>query len=181
MILESEAHAKARGAEILCELAGVGASSDASHITAPAPEGRGAMRSMRLALEHAGLNPPDVDYINAHGTSTPLGDAAEVKAVETLFGDHAIKSKGGRLLMSSTKSMHGHTLGASGGVEMIACVNAIQRGVVPPTVNCDNPDDEFDLDFVAHESRDAPVRVAMNNTFGFGGHNVTLIMRRYEG
>jgi len=181
VVLESEAHAKARGAEILCELAGAGASSDASHITAPAPEGRGAMRSMRLALEHAGLLPSDVDYINAHGTSTPLGDAAEVKAVETLFGDHAIKSKGGRLLMSSTKSMHGHTLGASGGVEMVACVNAIQRGVVPPTVNCDSPDDGFDLDFVAHESRDAPVRVVMNNTFGFGGHNVTLIVRRYGG
>jgi 3-oxoacyl-[acyl-carrier-protein] synthase II len=139
------------------------------------------MRSMRLALEHAGLAPTDVDYINAHGTSTPLGDSAEVRAVETLFGDHALKSRGGRLLMSSTKSMHGHTLGASGGVEMIACVNALQRGVVPPTVNCDNPDEGFDLDFVAHESRDAPVRVVMNNTFGFGGHNVTLIVRRYEG
>jgi 3-oxoacyl-[acyl-carrier-protein] synthase II len=181
VILESEAHAKARGATILAEVAGAGASSDASHITAPAPEGRGAMRAMRIALDDAGLQPTDVHYINAHGTSTPLGDSAEVTAVQNLFGDHARKSKGGRLLMSSTKSMHGHTLGASGGVEMIACVNAIRQGVVPPTVNCDNPDEGFDLDFVPHTARDAAVTVAMNNTFGFGGHNVTLIVRRYEG
>jgi len=181
IVLESEAHAKARGAEILCELAGVGASSDAAHITAPAPEGRGAVRSMRLALDEAGMAPTDIDYINAHGTSTPLGDAAEVLAVRKLFGEHARRDNERRLLMSSTKSMHGHTLGASGGVEMIACVNAIRQGVVPPTVNCDNPDDEFDIDFVPHSARDAKVRVAMNNTFGFGGHNVTLIVKRYEG
>ncbi|MFG0275250.1 MAG: beta-ketoacyl-ACP synthase II [Phycisphaerales bacterium] len=181
VVLESEAHAKARGAQILATVGGAGASSDASHITAPSPEGRGAMRAMRLALDDAGLNPTDVHYINAHGTSTPLGDSAEVTAVQNLFGDHALKSKGGRLLMSSTKSMHGHTLGASGGVEMIACVNAIRQGVVPPTVNCDSPDEGFDLDFVPHTARDASVTVAMNNTFGFGGHNVTLIVRRYEG
>jgi 3-oxoacyl-[acyl-carrier-protein] synthase II len=180
-VLESEEHAKARGADILCELVGAGASSDASHITAPDENGRGAARSMRWALQHAKLNATDIDYVNAHGTSTPLGDAAEVAAVKSVFADHAIKSKGGKLLMSSTKSMHGHCLGASGGVEMIACVNAIRFGVVPPTINLDNPDDGFDLDFVPHAARDRRVRYAMNNTFGFGGHNVTLVIGKYEG
>ncbi len=180
-VLETEEHAKARGAEILCELVGAGASSDASHITAPDENGRGATRSMRWALQHAGLNPSDIDYVNAHGTSTPLGDAAEVAAVKNVFGEHAIKSKGGKLLMSSTKSMHGHCLGASGGVEMIACINAIRFGVVAPTINLDNPDEGFDLDFVPHVARDRRVRYAMNNTFGFGGHNVTLVIGKYEG
>lgn len=180
-VLETEAHAKKRGAAILCELVGYGASSDASHITAPDQEGRGAARSMTWALRDAGLTPSQIDYVNAHGTSTPLGDAAEVAAVSKVFGDHAIKSRGGKLLMSSTKSMHGHCLGASGGVETIACMGAIRHGVVPPTINCDNPDEGFDLDFVRHTARDHRCRYAMNNTFGFGGHNVTLILGRYEG
>ncbi|MBL8746666.1 MAG: beta-ketoacyl-ACP synthase II [Phycisphaerae bacterium] len=181
LVLETEEHAKARGAMILCELVGYAASSDASHITAPDQEGRGATRSMMLALRDAGLSPQQIDYVNAHGTSTPLGDAAEVAAIGKVFGDHALRSRGGRLLMSSTKSMHGHCLGASGGVETIACIGAIRHGVVPPTINCDQPDDGFDLDFVPHTARDHRCRYVMNNTFGFGGHNVTLILGQYAG
>lgn len=181
LVLETEAHAKARGAEILAELVGYGASSDAAHITAPDAEGRGAARAMLGALQDARLNPSDVDYVNAHGTSTPLGDAAEVAAVTRVFGDHARKSRGGKLLMSSTKSMVGHCLGASGGVEMLSCLGAIREGLVSPTINCDAPDDGFDLDFVAHTAREQPCRYAMNNTFGFGGHNVTLLIGRYAG
>ncbi len=181
VVLESEEHARARGATILAELAGFGMSTDASHITAPDAEGRGATRSMTWALEDAGLNPTDVDYINAHGTSTPLGDAAEVAAVFNVFGDHARKSKSGKLIMSSTKSMHGHTLGASGAVEMLACINAIKQGLVPPTINLDNPEDGFDIDLCAHKARERKTRVALNNTFGFGGHNVTIVLKAYEG
>jgi 3-oxoacyl-[acyl-carrier-protein] synthase II len=181
VVLESEEHAKARGAEILCELVGAGVSSDAHHITAPDANGKGAASAMRNALRSAGLNPEDVDYVNAHGTSTPLGDAAEVAAITEVFGDHARRSRGGRLLMSSTKSMHGHCLGASGGVESVACINAIRHRTVPPTINCDEPDEAFDVDFVASVARDAPVRTTLNNTFGFGGHNVSLVMRVYEG
>ncbi len=181
LVLEAEEHARKRGANILCELLGAGASSDASHITAPDEHGRGAARSMRWALEHANLRPDEVDYINAHGTSTPLGDAAEVAAVLSVFGDHARKSRGGRLLMSSTKSMHGHALGASGGVESIACINALRHGVVPPTTNLDNPDEGFDIDLVPNHARDGKIRRVMNNTFGFGGHNVTLLLGKYEG
>jgi 3-oxoacyl-[acyl-carrier-protein] synthase II len=172
-VLERESHARARGATILAELLGAGVSSDASHITAPDPRGGGAMLAMRRALADARLEPAAVDYINAHGTSTPLGDAAEVAAVKGLFGDHARK-----LCISSTKSMHGHDLGASGAVETIACLGALRTGVVPPTINLDDPDDGFDLDFVPHRARDRRVRVVMNNTFGFGGHNVTLILAR---
>ncbi|MCR9217981.1 MAG: beta-ketoacyl-ACP synthase II [Phycisphaerales bacterium] len=181
LVLETLSHAKARGAEILCEILGYGASSDAGHITAPDPNGGGAQRAMELAIGSAGLNPGDIDYLNAHGTSTPLGDAAEVKAATTLFGDHARKSKGGKLLMSSTKSMIGHCLGASGGVESIAVIGALREGVVTPTINCENPDEEFDMDFVADESREVDVRYALNNTFGFGGHNVSLLFGRFEG
>lgn len=181
LVLESEEHARARGADILCTLAGYATTSDAAHITAPDQNGKGAMRSMRNALRRAGIAPETVDYVNAHGTSTPLGDSAEVAAVGHVFGEHAAKSKGGKLLMSSTKSMHGHALGASGGVEMVACVGAIRHGVVPPTINLDNPDEGFDMDFVAHTARDRRVRCAINNTFGFGGHNVTLVVTAYEG
>lgn len=181
LVLESEEHAKARDADILAEVLGYGATSDASHITAPHPEGAGAARAMLSALADAGLNPEQVDYINAHGTSTPLGDAAEVAAVKSVFGKRALKSKGGGLLMSSTKSMIGHCLGASGAVESIACLGAIRHGVVTPTINCEHPDEEFDLDFVAHSARDARVRVCLNNTFGFGGHNVSLVLGAYEG
>lgn len=188
-VLESEDHARARGATILGELVGFGNSCDASHITAPNPEGQGARRSMEWALRDAGLKPGQIDYVNAHGTSTPLGDSAEVAAALSLFGDHARKSTGGKLLMSSTKSMHGHTLGASGAVEMIACLHAVRDGVIAPTINLHNPGtrredgtiDPFDMNLVANEARERPVRYAMNNTFGFGGHNVTLIVARYEG
>jgi 3-oxoacyl-[acyl-carrier-protein] synthase II len=194
MILETEEHAKKRGAMILAELVGHGNSSDAFHITAPDAAGRGAARSMRWALEDAGLNASDIDYVNAHGTSTPLGDNAEVEAVLAVFGDHARKSKlgagGGKLLMSSTKSVHGHGLGASGAIESVACIHAVKDGVIPPTINLDNPSpgrDEhgrllpaFDIDLVPHHARERRVKYAMNNTFGFGGHNVTLIVGRYE-
>ena len=180
LMLETLDHAKARGANILCELVGFGASSDASHITAPDAEGRGASKSMRLALHDAGLNTDQIDYINAHGTSTPLGDAAEVAAVSSVFGDHALKSRGGKLLMSSSKSMTGHCLGASGGVEMISCMGALQHGIVTPTINCENPDEGFDIDFVPGTAREAKVRYAMNNTFGFGGHNVTILMAKFD-
>jgi 3-oxoacyl-[acyl-carrier-protein] synthase II len=178
-VLETEEHARRRGADILAELVGYGNSSDAAHITAPDADGGGAARSMSWALRDSGLTPQQIDYVNAHGTSTPLGDAAEVQAVKTIFGDHASKSRGGRLMMSSTKSMHGHTLGASGAVELVACVHAVKDGVAPPTINLDNPDEGFDLDFVPHTARERPIRYAMNNTFGFGGHNVTLVVGRY--
>lgn len=188
-VLESEEHAKARGATILGELVGFGNSCDASHITAPNAEGRGAKRSMEWALRDAGLNPEDIEYVNAHGTSTPLGDSAEVAAALSLFGDHARKSAGGKLMMSSTKSMHGHTLGASGAVETIACLHAVRDGVIAPTINLHNPGTKredgsvapFDMNLVANEAREKPIRYAMNNTFGFGGHNVTLIIARYDG
>ncbi|MGE3109653.1 MAG: beta-ketoacyl-ACP synthase II [Phycisphaerales bacterium] len=188
-VLETEEHARRRGATILAELVGYGNSSDASHITAPDSDGRGARRSMLWALEDAGLNASDMDYVNAHGTSTPLGDDAEVAACLGVFGDHARKSAGGRLMMSSTKSMHGHCLGASGAVELIACVHAVKDGVVAPTMNLEQPGTRtitgdirsFDVDLVPGAARERAVRYAMNNTFGFGGHNVTLIVGRYAG
>ncbi len=182
-VLESEEHAKARGATIYAELSGAANSCDAGHITAPHPEGRGAGHAMRWALEDAGLNPEDIDYINAHGTSTPLGDKAEIIAVKTVFGDHATKGgANGGLVMNSTKSMHGHCLGASGAVELIACINAVREGIVAPTINLDEIDPECSgVDIVANTAREMPVRRAMNNTFGFGGHNVSLIVSQYEG
>lgn len=180
-VLESEEHAKARGARIYGELVGTGNSSDAGHITAPDAAGDGAARSMKMALRDARLNISDIGYINAHGTSTPLGDKAEVAAVLNVFGDYARKSAGGKLLMSSTKSMHGHCLGASGAVELIACMHAVNDGVIAPTINLDNPDDGFDIDLVAHHARERRVKYVMNNTFGFGGHNVTLIFGAYQG
>jgi 3-oxoacyl-[acyl-carrier-protein] synthase II len=179
-VLESEEHARARGANILGELVGFGNSSDAGHITAPDAEGRGAGNAMKWALEDAGLSPDQIDYINAHGTSTPLGDKAEVAAVRKIFGDRA--NAGSGLVMSSTKSVHGHTLGASGAVEMIACLHAINDSIVPPTINLDTIDPDCQgIDLVPHTARPMPVRYAMNNTFGFGGHNVTLIVGKYEG
>lgn len=180
-VLETEAHAKKRGATIFAEVVGHANASDASHITAPDPAGGGARRSMRWALKDAHLNPDQISYVNAHGTSTPLGDKAEVEAVFALFGDHARKSKGGKLMMSSTKSMHGHGLGASGAIEMIACIHAVKDGIIAPTINLDHPDEGFDIDFVPHHARERAVQYAMNNTFGFGGHNVTLIVGRYNG
>lgn len=180
-VLETEAHAKKRGAKILAEIVGHANASDASHITAPDPAGGGARRSMRWALKDAGLNPEHIGYVNAHGTSTPLGDKAEVEAVLSLFGDYARKSRGGKLMMSSTKSMHGHGLGASGAIEMVACIHAVKDGIIAPTINLDSPDEGFDIDFVPHHARERGVQYAMNNTFGFGGHNVTLIVGRYAG
>lgn len=179
-VLETEDHARKRGARIYAELVGCGNSSDAGHITAPDPEGQGAARSMRWALRDARLAPEQIEYVNAHGTSTPLGDKAEVAAVLSIFGPHARKSAGGKLLMSSTKSMIGHCLGASGAVETVACVHAVRDGLVPPTINLDDPDDGFDIDLVPHTTRERRVAYAMNNTFGFGGHNVTLIVGRYN-
>ncbi|MBL8990271.1 MAG: beta-ketoacyl-ACP synthase II [Phycisphaerae bacterium] len=180
-VIETERHAKARGAAILAELVGYANAGDAYHITAPDEAGRGAARSMTWALRDARLNPDQIGYINAHGTSTPLGDRAEVSAVLNLFGDHARKSRGGKVLMSSTKSMHGHCLGASGAVELIACIHAVRDGVIAPTINLDQPEDGFDIDLVPHHARERSVRYAMNNTFGFGGHNCTLIVGRYDG
>ncbi len=177
LVLESEEHAQARGAKIYCEIAGYGLSADAYHITSPAPEGEGAVRCMKMALDKAGIRPEEVDYVNAHGTSTGIGDVCETKAIKTLFGNHA---KNG-LLVSSTKSMTGHLLGAAGSVEMAACALAIRDGIVPPTINLDNPDPECDLDYVAHTAREAKVKVIVNNSFGFGGHNATLVGRAYEG
>lgn len=178
-VLETEAHAKKRGANILAELVGCANSSDAYHITAPHEGGRGAHRAMTWALRDAGLNPNQIDYINAHGTSTPLGDQAEVAAVLSLFGDHVRKSQGGKCLMSSTKSMHGHGLGASGAIETIACIHAVRDGVIPPTINLEHADEGMDVDLVPNHARERPVKYAMNNTFGFGGHNCSMIIGKY--
>ncbi len=176
VVLEELEHARARGATIYGEVIGFGMSDDAHHITAPPADGEGAARSMRNAIRDAGISPDLVGYINAHGTSTQVGDVAEVAAVKSVFGRHAE-----RLAMSSTKSMTGHLLGAAGAVEAIFSVLAVRDGVLPPTINLDHPDEGCDLDFVAHKSRDADVKVALSNSFGFGGTNGTLIVSRYEG
>jgi 3-oxoacyl-[acyl-carrier-protein] synthase II len=177
VVLEELEQALRRGAEIYCELAGYGLSADAYHITSPAPEGEGAARCMAMALHKARLTPSEVDYINAHGTSTGMGDVCETKAIKTVFGDYA---KDG-LVVSSTKSMTGHLLGAAGSVEMAACALAIKHGVIPPTINLDEPDPECDLDYVPHTAREQKVDVAMNNSFGFGGHNATLVAKAFHG
>src|SRR5918999_152645 len=175
LVLEELEHARARGATIHAELVGYGATDDASHITLPAPGGRGAVESMRVAIADAGLANEDVDYINAHGTSTPPNDRSETAAIKTLFGDHAY-----RVPVSSTKSMTGHLMGAGGGVEAIATIQAIKTGIIPPTINLEHPDPECDLDYVPNEARQAEVTVGMSNSFGFGGHNATLVFRRYD-
>jgi 3-oxoacyl-[acyl-carrier-protein] synthase II len=176
MVLEELEHARARGANIIAELAGFGMSGDAYHMTAPPADGEGAARCMDVALRDAGLNPNQVDYINAHGTSTPLGDRAESDAVKTIFGDHAY-----RLAVSSTKSMTGHMLGAAGGAEAVFTVLAMRDGVIPPTINLEEPGEGCDLDYVPNVAREAPVEVALSNSFGFGGTNGTLVFRRYDG
>jgi 3-oxoacyl-[acyl-carrier-protein] synthase II len=173
LVIESEEHAKKRGAKIYARLSGYGLSGDAYHIAAPEPEGRGAAQCMKTAIEDAGVKPEDVDYVNAHGTSTPAGDVSEVLALKKMFGDHA-----GKLKISSNKSMIGHLLGAAGGAESVATVLTVQSGTIPPTINLDNP--EFDLDFVPHKSQQADVQVAINNSFGFGGHNASLVFTKYE-
>ncbi len=173
LILEEYEHAKKRGAKIYCELAGYGLTADAYHMSAPLPEGEGAARCMRMAMNHAKVNPEEIDYINAHGTSTPVGDVCETKAVKAAFGDHARNG----LLVSSTKSMTGHLLGAAGAIEMAACVMAMRDGIVPPTINLDNPDPECDLDYVPHTAREKKVKVAISNSFGFGGHNSSVLIK----
>ena len=177
VLIEELSHALARNARIYCEIAGYGLSADAYHMTSPLPEGEGAVRCMRMAMDKAGINPDDVDYVNAHGTSTGVGDICETKAIKTVFGNHA---KDG-LLVSSSKSMTGHLLGAAGAVETAVCALAIRDSIVPPTINLDNPDPECDLDYVPHTAREKKVRIALNNSFGFGGHNATIIVREYAG
>ena len=176
LVLEALEHAQAREAPIHAELVGYAATDDASHITLPAPGGRGAAGSMRLALADAGLTTDDVDYINAHGTSTGPNDRSETAAIKTVFGERAYA-----VPVSSTKSMTGHLLGAGGGIEAIACIRAIETGIMPPTLTYEFPDPECDLESVPNVARQAPVRTAMSNSFGFGGHNATLIFRRYDG
>ena len=175
LILEEYEHAKKRGAKIYAEIVGYGQSADAHDMVAPDPEGKGAIKSMELALADAGLKPEDIDYINPHGTSTGLGDVAESMAIEKIFGD---KDTNKNLLVSSTKSMHGHMLGATGAVEGIVCVKAITDSKVPPTINLDNQDEHVaNLDYVPHKARDKKVRAALSNSFGFGGHNATLVFK----
>ncbi|MEK6569309.1 MAG: beta-ketoacyl-ACP synthase II [candidate division NC10 bacterium] len=175
LVLEELQHALRRGAKINAELVGYGMSADAYHMTAPEPEGLGAIAAMRLALEAARLSPEDVDYINAHGTSTPVGDTAETRAIKQVFGGHAY-----RLAVSAVKSMTGHLLGAAGGVESVATVLTIYHGLIPPTINYDEPDPGCDLDYVPNKARQAEVRVALTNSFGFGGTNATLVFKQYE-
>jgi 3-oxoacyl-[acyl-carrier-protein] synthase II len=174
VVLEELEHARRRGAPILAELAGYGCSADAYHLSAPSPDGSGPARAMRMAMDHAGLNPEDVDYLNAHATATGLGDIAEVKGIHRAFGAHA---KSG-LKVSSTKSMTGHMLGAAGGVELLACLMAIRDGVIPPTINVANQDPECDIDCVPNAAIEQPVEVALSNSFGFGGHNASVLVRR---
>jgi 3-oxoacyl-[acyl-carrier-protein] synthase II len=176
VVLEALEHAVARGARIHAEVVGYAATDDASHITLPAPGGRGAASSMRLALADAGLTVDDVDYINAHGTSTGPNDRSETAAIKTVFGERAYA-----VPVSSTKSMTGHLLGAGGGIEAVACVLAIENGIIPPTINYEFPDPECDLDYVPNQARHTRVRTAMSNSFGFGGHNATLIFRVHDG
>jgi len=174
--LEEYEHAKARGAHIYCELSGYGNTADAYHLTSPAPEGEGAARCMKMALRSAGLAPEDVDYINAHGTSTPTGDVCETDAVKSVFGDHA---KNG-LLVSSTKGATGHMLGAAGAIELALTAKAIETGIVPPTINIINQDEKCDLDYVAEGAREKEIKAALSNSFGFGGHNATVAVKKFE-
>ena len=175
LVLEDLDHAKKRGARVLAEIAGYGASADMYHFTAPHPEGKGAIRAMRNALEMSGVDPNDVGYVNAHGTSTKLGDVAETKAIKAVFGDHAYD-----MAVSSTKSVHGHLLGAAGAIEAAACILALDRGLLPPTINLDDPDPECDLDYVPNKARKADIKVALSNSFGFGGHNASLVIKAPE-
>jgi 3-oxoacyl-[acyl-carrier-protein] synthase II len=176
LVLESLAHARRRGVPILAEFLGAGMSGDAYHITAPAPHGEGAQRAMRAALADAGIAPEAIDYVNTHGTSTDLGDICETEAIRAVFGAHA-----DRLVANSTKSMVGHLLGAAGGVELIACVKTMETGKIHPTINLDNPDPQCDLNYAARSIVERPVRTVLSNSFGFGGHNVTLVAGAFSG
>ncbi|MFC3883718.1 beta-ketoacyl-ACP synthase II [Bacillus songklensis] len=176
LVLEELEHALARGAKIYAEIVGYGATGDAYHITAPAPGGEGGVRAMRQAINDAGLQPSDIDYINAHGTSTEYNDKYETMAIKEVFGDHAYK-----VAISSTKSMTGHLLGAAGGVEAIFSVKTIENGIIPPTINYKTPDPDCDLDYVPNEARKQEVKTVLSNSLGFGGHNATIILKKYEG
>lgn len=176
LILEELESAKARGAKIYAEVLGYGFNADAYHMTAPSPEGEGAAKCMELALRSAGLSPQEVDYINAHGTSTPLNDASETKAIKKVFGEHAYK-----LRISSTKSMTGHLLGGAGGLEAVLTVKALETGTIPPTINYEEPDPECDLDYVPNQAVSAPIKIALSNAFGFGGTNACLVFKKWEG
>jgi 3-oxoacyl-(acyl-carrier-protein) synthase len=175
MVIESLDHAKARGAEIYAEVVGYGTSADAYDMVASLASGRGSANAMTRAIRKAGIGPDDVDYINPHGTGTPLNDRAETSAIKLAFGEHAY-----RLAVSSTKSMHGHLMGGAGALEAIAAVQAVRTGVIPPTINYEVPDPECDLDYVPNEARQADVRVALSNSVGLGGHNASVIFRRFE-
>jgi 3-oxoacyl-[acyl-carrier-protein] synthase II len=176
VVVEELGHAKARGAKIYCELTGYGLSADAYHMTAPPPDGEGAVRAMQMALDHAKITPGQVDYVNAHATSTGLGDVCETRALKTVFGEYART-----VSISSTKSMTGHLLGGAGAVEMAACALAIRDSVIPPTINLENPDEECDLDYTPNVAKEKKVRIAVNNSFGFGGHNATLVAAEFNG
>ncbi len=173
LVLESYDNAVKRGAKIYCEFIGYGCTGDAYHMTAPDPDGAGATKCMEMALRNSLINPDEIDYINAHGTSTPLNDKIETLAIKNVFGDNAKK-----IPVSSTKSMTGHLLGAAGGIEAIVCAKVIEHGIIPPTINLDNPDPECDLDYVPNKARETKVDVALSNSLGFGGHNATIVMRR---
>ena len=176
ILLEELEHAKKRGAKIYAEIVGYGATSDAYHITSPAPNGEGGARAMQNAMKDAGIEPEEVTYINAHGTSTPLNDKYETMAIKTAFGDASKK-----VIVSSTKGHTGHLLGAAGGIEAVACVKAIEKGIVPPTIGYKVPDEECDLDIVPNQARKIEVKYAMSNSLGFGGHNSSIIFKKYEG
>jgi 3-oxoacyl-[acyl-carrier-protein] synthase II len=176
VVVEELEHARARGAKIYCEIKGYGVSADAYHMTAPPPDGEGAARAMKLALEHARISPEQVDYINAHATSTDIGDLCETRAIKQIFREYAY-----RVSISATKSMTGHLLGGAGGIEMAACALAIRDSVIPPTINLENPGEECDLDYTPNVAREKKVRIALNNSFGFGGHNATLLASAFEG
>jgi 3-oxoacyl-(acyl-carrier-protein) synthase len=176
LVLESLEYALERGARIYAEVTGYGSSSDAFHITAPDEDGTGAARSMQAALDNADLRPDEIDYINAHGTSTPLNDPIETRAIHTVLGEHAR-----RVPVSSTKSMIGHLMGAAGAVEAIACIKSLETGVIHPTINYETPDPECDLDYVPNQARKTDPRTILSNSFGFGGHNATLIFQAWEG
>ena len=176
LILESAEHARARGAHIYAEVLGYGASADAYHITAPLENGEGAVLAMQQALADAGISPAEVDYLNAHGTSTELNDRSETFAVKEVFGEAAYQ-----VPISSTKSMTGHLMGAAGALEALACVKAIETGCIPPTINYETPDPELDLDYTPNEARTRDVRIAMSNSFGFGGHNASIVLGRFNG
>ena len=176
LVLEELEHAKARGARIYCELVGYGNTADANHMTSPSPGGEGAARCMQMALKNARLNPTDIHYINAHGTSTPQGDVCETQAIKTVFGEHAKK-----LAVSSTKGATGHMLGAAGAIEMALCAKVLQNQIVPPTINLENPDPECDLDYVPHTAREMRVDAIVNNSFGFGGHNACTVAKKFVG